>query len=82
MLQNTATQLSSGTTEHALDLAWQEIGSNYVRPEIRSAARARLARIITANPLCETPVAEVLKRSGLLGMAAADRGLAPRENSR
>jgi hypothetical protein len=61
------------TVGQAFDLAWLEIAGNY-GPKATKAARDRLARIILANPLCEDTTAEVLKRTGLVSMAAAERG--------
>jgi hypothetical protein len=63
------------TVGRAFDLAWQEIACEYAKENTRSA-RDRLARIILANPLCETATADVLKRAGLVTMAAAERARA------
>lgn len=60
------------TVGSAFDLAWQEIAGKYSKEATRTA-RDRLARIILANPLCETATADVLKRAGLDTMAAAER---------
>lgn len=59
------------TAGKAFDLAWLEIAGNYGAGATK-AARDRLARIILANPLCEDSTAEVLKRAGLVSMAAAE----------
>jgi hypothetical protein len=66
------------TIGQAFDLAWQEIACHY-GTETTGKARDRLARIILANPLCETATADVLRRSGLVTMAAADRAQASRQ---
>jgi hypothetical protein len=60
------------TVGQAFDIAWLEIAGNY-GPEATKTARDRLARIILANPLCEDTTAEVLKRAGLVSMAAVER---------
>jgi hypothetical protein len=60
------------TVGQAFDLAWPEIAGNYGTEATRSA-RDRLARIILANPLCESATADVLKRAGLVTMEAAER---------
>ena len=60
------------TVCQARDLAWLEIAGNY-GTEATKSARNRLARIILANPLCEDATADVLKRAGLVTMAAAER---------
>lgn len=60
------------TVGRAFDLAWQEIAGQYGTKATRSA-RDRLARIMLANPLCETSTVDELKRAGVVTMAAAER---------
>lgn len=60
------------TVGRAFDLAWQEIADQYGTKTTRGA-RDRLARIMLANPMCETGTVDELKRAGVVTMAAAER---------
>jgi hypothetical protein len=56
----------------AFDEAWEEIGGNY-SPAVVHRARARLARIILAEPLHERTDVDALKQLAIERMAAGER---------